>query len=67
MFKTVTIGHMRVTLSTAREKPVYKREREVLRMKFLKSTPHRLRMTIGFWTVSRLPANRPAYQQALAA
>ena len=67
MLKTITVGHMKVTLSAAKERPVFKREREILRTKFLKSTPHRLRMTIGHWSVPRTLPYRPAYSQAMAA
>jgi hypothetical protein len=67
MLKTIIIGHMRVTLSAAKERPVFKRERQVLRHKFLHSIPHRLRMTMGYWTVSRMHIQRPGYRQAMAA
>lgn len=67
MFKTVTVGPMKVVISAAKENPVYKRERDVLRHKLLKSTPHRLRMTIGHWSAPRVLPFRPAYSQSLAA
>ncbi len=58
MIKRVTVGHMHVILSAARENPVYKKEREVMRMKFLRSTPHRLRMTLGFRSILKIPSHR---------
>ena len=67
MFKNVTIGHRRVILSAAREHPVYERERKVTRMKFLKSTPHRLRMTIGFRSILKLPTYSTTFRRAMAA
>jgi hypothetical protein len=67
MFKTVTIGPMKITLSASKENPVYKREREVMRFKLKKSIPHRLRMTIGHWPPPRVLPFRPAYRQGMAA
>ena len=67
MFKRVTVGHIRVVLSSAKEHPVYKREREVMRSKFLNSTPHRLRMTIGFRALLKHPTHRTAFRRAMMA
>jgi hypothetical protein len=67
MFKTVAIGHTCVILSAAKNLPVYKREREVTRAKFLKSTPHRLRMTIGYRSILKHPTYCTAFRRAMAA
>ena len=67
MHKTVTLGPMKVVISASKERPVFKKERDVLRLKLLKSTPHRLRMTMGHWTAPRVLPFRPAYSQSMAA
>ena len=67
MHKAVTVGTMKIVLSAAKESPIYKRERGILRTKYMKSTPHRLRMTIGHWSAPRTLPYRPAYSQRLAA
>jgi hypothetical protein len=67
MRKTVTVGPMQIVISATKERPIYQREREVLRQKFMNSTPHRLRMTIGLWSAPRTLPYRPAYMQSMAA
>jgi hypothetical protein len=67
MHKTVTIGPLKITLSAAKESRVYKKERYALREKIFSSTPHRLRMTIGHWSLPRTLPYRPAYRHSLAA
>jgi hypothetical protein len=66
MIKKATVGHIHVILSSAKENP-YKRERMVTRVKFLNSTPHRLRMTIGFRALMKHPTHRTAFRQAMMA
>jgi len=67
MQKTVIIGPMKIVLTAAKDSPVYKKERRALREKIFSSTPHRLRMTIGHWSLPRTLPYRPAYRQSLAA